>query len=738
MTTETDLDDGQTAGADLKQVAGPAVTLKALETQIAGPSGPCASAKGRSRIDSVKGTPLARAIRLSAIAVLCTVFATLSGLAGAVLDGAGSRAAASEHQTLNYRDADIRAFIDDVSMLTGNTFIVDPRVNGKVTVISNTGLESEALFDVFLATLRVNGYSVVSMPTGAYKILPNTDAMLQAGASGDGVTGDRFVTEVFRLAHIDGISALNLLKPIVHTDGRVVANRGSNFIVVVDYASNMNRIRQVIADVDRSTDVYRSVGLQNTAASEMVRIIGALADGQQGGESGLQPNVTAVAIDASNTVVLRGEERAVARMTAFVRDLDSGNQARERGVRVYRLRHAEAEELLPLLQEISEAFVRSSKEDGAPTGNRGTHIAAHNPTNAIVVHADMHMHAKIGQVIRDLDVRRSQVLVEALIAEVSDTAARDLGLQYLLSGDGNSSSIPFTATNFSNSAPNILAATGALIAENELDSSSANTAISDLQNIAIQSLLGVSGFVGGGAGQTANGTIFGVIITAIQQDTDSNLLSTPSIMTMDNQKAAIIVGQEVPIATGEVVGDDFQNPFRTVSRQDVGVQLDVRPQITEGNSIKLNVRQEVSSVAGPVTVSSSDLIINKRELTTNVMVEDGGIAVLGGLIEENDQITVQQVPVLGDIPILGRLFQSKNKSRTRTNLMVFLRPTIVRSAGDLEEVSGRRYDYMREQELLWRGDDAQSRMDYFRDSVMSNKIPLEPAPAGPAPLTPQP
>ncbi len=640
-------------------------------------------------------------------------------LLGAIVLFDISRALAQpDDQTLNYRDADIRAFIDDVSMLTGSTFIVDPRVKGKVTVISNAPVARSDLFDLFLSTLRVNGVSVVSMPSGAYKILPNEAAAQDASTLGAPITGDRFITEVFRLNYVDSVTVLNMLKAIVNPDGRAVSNRESNAVVVIDYASNMARIRDIIGSIDRDTSIYKSVALNNTAASEMARIVTALKE--DGGDGKGRVDLSAVPIEASNTVVLKGNERAVARMAAFIQELDQNNHTRKRMVRVIPLEHAEAEELVPLLQSISNSIAQAADEQGGPPAQIGdTHIAAHTGNNAIVLHAGAEMMRKLVEVIAQLDVRRRQVLVEALIVEISDTAAKELGVQYILSGNGDSV-VPLSATNFSSTAPNVLAATGALVAPDAFGTDSAVT--DQLQQAAIESLLGASGFLAGGAGQFANGTIFGIVLNALQEDVNSNVLATPSLTTMDNEPASILVGQDVPLATGEVLGSDFANPFRTVTRQNVGVQLEVTPQITSGDSIKLVIRTESSSVEG-ATGPAADLILNTRELNTTVVVEDGGIAVLGGLIEEDEEIALDKVPLLGDIPGLGRLFQSKSRLQVKTNLMIFIQPRIINDAADLKAASEQKYNYIRDEEVLWRSrlsKDEESRIDHLTQEVFDN------------------
>jgi len=603
-------------------------------------------------------------------------------------------AMAQPGQVLNYRDADLRAFISDVSMATGRMFIVDPRVTGKVTVVSQQPVDNDDLLEVFLATLRVHGFTAVATAGGAYKIVPQDEAMADGTPVDRPAAGDRLVTEVFALRHVDAGTAANLVKPIVHTAGRVVSQRNSNALIVVDYAANMARIRQVMAEVDRDTSQTVPVPLRNTLAADMARMVEALRAGQ--GDEAIDPDrVTAVAVPGTNSLVLRGDGQAVQRMAALVRQLDGGAVARN-DVRVIRLKHAKAEEMLPLLREVSQSITIAPGADGAaPTvsGRSDISITADPGTNALIINAGPDMQRALAAVVAELDIRRPQVLVEAIIVEVSDTAARELGVQYALGGTGKNA-IPFTATNFSNSAPNLLAAVGALTVPDDGDGG-----VSDLlKRSAVESLLGVNGFVGGIAGER-NGVLFGVIVNALRRDTDSNVLSTPSILTLDNQKAMISVGQEIPITTGEVVGDDFKNPFRTVARQDVGIKLQVLPQIHEGDSIRLVIEQEASSILGPVSAANSELILNKRELATTVVVDDGDIVVLGGLIQEDEQIRSDRVPLLGDIPLAGHLFRSNKASTVKTNLMVFLRPTIVRDAADVEGVTRRKYDLMRASQM---------------------------------------
>ena len=338
----------------------------------------------------------------------------------------------------------------------------------------------------------------------------------------------------------------------------------------------------------------------------------------------------------------------------------------------------------------------------------------------------------LGEVIRKLDNRRRQVLVEAIVVELSDNAAKALGVQLAIAGQ-NGSSVPFAATNYSNTAPNLLTLGAAAAAEGELDEDSA--ALQSLRQAALDSLLGAGGIIAGGYGQNDD-AIFGFIINAVKTDTTSNLLSTPSVMTLDNQEATILVGQEIPITTGEVLGDANTNPFRTVQRQDVGIQLEVKPQINAGGAITLFLRQEVSSIAGPVSEDFNELILDKREIETTVAVDDGDIVVLGGLLDRNERVTVERTPILGDVPVLGNLFRSNSRANVQRNLMVFIRPTIIDSAASARAVTAPRYDYIRRQELS-RSPDGISDLDALvRDYMQAEPVTAAPAiPPPPAPPT---
>lgn len=629
--------------------------------------------------------------------------------------------AQQEGQILNLRDADIRAFIEDVSRLTGKSFIIDPRVQGTVTLISRDPVATEDMLEILFSTLRASGFSAVATPSGAYRVIP-VDQAAQDGTriGAGGQMGDSFVTEVFHLSNIDAVAAGNLVRPMVNDQGQVVTSRGSQSLIVVDFASNMERIRQALQTIDRDTSDIRTISLANTAPAQMARIVRELT--RVPGEDQNLSAVLAIPVEGSNTLVLKGDPSVVDRMAATIADLDARNRLSS-DIRVYYLRYAVASELLPLLQQVTQSVGDPNSIAAEGEGGGGTQrasIAVDNATNALVVSAPPETQQAIQMVIEQLDIRRAQVLVEAIIVEVSDTAAHELGLQYILSGSGQSG-LPFSMANYSDTAPNILAATGALVATSQ-DADSDVTR--ELQRTAIQSLFGLNGFALGGAGLTSGGTLFGVILNALDQDDESNILSTPSLMTMDNETASIIVGSEIPITTGEALGVNNSNPFRTVERKDIGVQLNVLPQISEGDTIKLFISQEVSSVQGVVGPTVPELITSKRRIETTVSVDDGEILVLGGLIENDEQVTVDKVPFLGDLPVLGAAFRSEARSNRRTNLMVFIRPTIIRSAGDAQSVTDRKYEYMRGEQIM-RGAAIPS-LDIFERDVFGGATQSEP------------
>lgn len=658
----------------------------------------------------------------------------------------------AQTQVLNVQDADIRVFIQDIAKSTGTTLLIDPRVKGTVSVSSNGALSRRELFEVFLATLRANGLVATPAGAGTYRVEPADNAARQPAAA-----GGQFATEVFRLRTIDAASAVEMLKPLVGPQGQVVANPRGQAVVVADYADNVRRIRGLLAQVDQDRAAVHTVTLTNSSAREIAQVINdVLATPGADGKGG-RGAVSVVPVESSNSVLLRGDADAVQRLLPIIADLDRRAESSD-DVRVVFLRHANAEQMLPVLQQlvgqtsgvspgISSRTLGASRASGS-TGATGSSnaaapivgavpaassatgkqvsVARYPGANALIINAPPETQRTLAEVIRQLDIRREQVLVEAIVVEVSDNTAKQLGVQFLLGGANGT--VPFVATNYTNASPSLLplVAAGAGAGSKTGDSQG----LTSLRDAAVSSLLTASGVTSGIYGRSGD-VLFAGIINAVKKDAGSNVLSTPSIMTLDNEEARILVGQEVPITTGEVLGANNSNPFRTIQRQNVGVQLEVKPQINAGGGITLFLRQEVSSVAGPVSVGSTELVINKREIETTALVDDGDIVVLGGLLDQKDTSSVQRTPILGDIPGVGALFRSTARERGKTNLMVFIRPRIIRTIDDARNVTAPRYDYMRSLPPMTAPDGDNSLDAVMRDYLNAAR-PVATPPASPA------
>lgn len=647
------------------------------------------------RHDSGRKTGVSRLVWLSTAAL--AVFGMTAPVATSQEPG--------DRQSLNVQNADIRAFIQDVSRATGRTFVIDPRVQGSVTIASGAPLSPEQMYEVFLATMRANGYVVLPTSSGAFRVAPDEDAARQPSGQG----GEKFVTQVIRLKTRDAASVLPSLTPLVGRGGQVSAAPRSNAIVITDFADNVIRLSALARDLDRDTDTIDIVSLKNTRAST---IAAALREVVGTGDAQAWQAASFTAVETSNSLVIRGPIDTVAKLKGIANQLDQAASP-SGDTRVIFLQHSDAGEMTELLQTLVDQPVTASgtaattgpivsgstaSSGAAPppassgsssrsfgSGGGGAQratIARFENANAIVVRGDPSVQQEVEAVVRQLDRRTEQVLVQAIVVEISDGAARDLGVQWLLSGNGENT-IPFFATNYSNASPSILAVAGALIGGSSLPDDS--SLLDDLRDVALTSLLNTAGGIGGFASNLGGEGTFGAILNMLQRDTGSNLLSTPSIHTLNNHEATFLVGQEVPVTTGEVLSSNNNNPFRTVDRQDVGVKMRVRPQINADGSITMDIRQEVSSIAN-LTVAS-EFVFNKRELETRVLVDNGEIVVLGGLLDQGERRTNEKVPLLGDIPFIGQLFRSESRERYETNLMIFLRPVIVRDSSDARAIS---------------------------------------------------
>lgn len=662
---------------------------------------------------------------------------------------------------LNVRDADIRAFVQDAARVTGQTFIVDSRVQGKVSVVTDRSLSRSEYFEVFLSTLRANGLVAIPVRGGGYRIQQADGAATQPTRVGSAAApASQFVTEVFRLRSIDAPAAVETLRPLISREGSITANRNANSLVVADYADNIRRIRDLVRQIDRDSAATQIVALDNAGAREIAGALQGLAGQGVAGE-GARPPVTVVPVDSSNAIALRGDPTSVSRFASMAKELDKRAESGAE-IRVYQLEYANAETLLPTIQSLigespSTQISAAPAAQGAPTpsgegtasvaasapvsvtgsatalGGRGKVVVSrYEGTNAIIIAASADTQKMLGELIRQLDSRPQQVLVEAIVVEIGNDAAKRLGVQFLIGGKD----APFAATNYSNAVPSILTIGGAIAAEElatqtttvngNVTTTTQRSPLGDsLQQAAAQSILNATGGFGGFALDIGADAIFGTIINAVQNDTESNILATPHIVTLNNQRAKFLVGQDVPITTGEALSDNFDNAFRTVQRKEVGIKLEVLPQVNQYGEVKLFVKQEVSSVAGPVSNRSSDLIFNKREFETTLTVGDGQILAIGGLLNDDERRTIEKIPLLSDIPVLGELFKSKSRTRRKTNLTVFIRPTIIRSRADGDVHTARRYDYVRGLQLE-RNPDLEPSIDQLFRDYMGAPIPVAP------------
>ncbi len=574
--------------------------------------------------------------------------------------------------TINMKDADIREFASDVAKISNKTIILDPRVKGKVTVISEQDLDQGETYAVFLSTLRVHGFTAIEN-NGVVKVVPESGG--RSDFSSSLTSPDSLTTEVIRLKQASAKTLAPLIKPIINKQGHITAYEATNTIILADYVGNIERIKNLLLNLDKNPgDTFELVELKNTSSNEITRIL----NSSYKSSNDTKRNFSIQSVDSSNSVLLRGQSGVLDQIKEVISKLDSSTP-KNSNLRVIYLKYANAEEIASILKEISDTL----ETEGVSTGSvrkKNTNISFHKETNALIISAQPDILESLQSVISQLDIRRAQVLVEALIVELSDSLAKDLGVQYLFTGDGENQ--PVAIQNFGNQDPNLISIIGSETNSNSTLSSNAASSLLNIQGLAI------------GVGKMKDdGESFAAILNLVSQDANSNILSTPSVMTMDNEVSSIIVGQEIPITTGETLSSNNSNPFRSVNRQEIGVKLEVKPQINEGNAVKMEINQEVSSVFGPITSNSTDLITNKRQIQTTVMVETGETIVLGGLIDDDVQESEKKVPVLGNIPVLGKLFKTTSTSRTKRNLIVFLRPTIVRDKNEMRSISNRKYNY---------------------------------------------
>ncbi len=571
--------------------------------------------------------------------------------------------------TLNFNATDINAVISAVSEMTGRNFIVDPRVKGKVTVISNRALKSSEIYEVFLSVLKVHGFAAIP-GKNVTKIVPEVNAKQDAISTGRKSIpySDEFITQVLEIKNVDAAQLVPILRPLVPQRGHLAAYPGSNVLVISDSAANIRRLKKIISSIDQATgDDIEVVVLQNASASEVVRIIQQLSS-----QDPKKKKNNLIADDRTNSILLGGNKSSRLKVKALIAHLDTPVDVGGSTQVVY-LRNAVAKDLVPVLTGVSKSVSQAKGKKGS-TATSNISIQADENTNALVITAPPDVFRSLRSVIRRLDVRRAQVLVEAVIAEVSTNSAEEFGVQWAA---GSSTSGYASVVNFSIGS----GITGLL---------SSPPSLGDGLNLAV------------GDPNAANP--IGALIRALNSDGKSNILSTPSLLTLDNEEAEIVVGQNVPFITGSYSSTGSSstptNPFQTVQREDVGLTLRITPQINEGNAIKLKVEQEVSTVSP--SSQGVDIITNKRSIKTNVVVDDGQMIVLGGLIEEKLSESEQRVPGLGDIPLLGWFFRYNKTELVKTNLMVFLQPTILKDAAITATYTGDKYNYIRAKQLKMR------------------------------------
>lgn len=581
--------------------------------------------------------------------------------------------AARQELTLNFADADIRTVIEAVAQRTGRNFIIDPRVKGKVTVISQKAMDANALYEVFLSVLKVHGYAAIP-GKHATKIVPEVNAKQDAikTLTGKGRDSDEFVTQVLEVKHVDAAQLVPILRPLVPQRGHLAAYPASNVLIISDSAANIGRIAIIVGRIDKATgDEIEVIRLEHASATEIVRVINQLEGGavkSKGNRSKI------IADERTNSILLGGAVASRVRIRALISHLDTPMDAGGHTHVVY-LKNAVAKDLVSVLTGVSKSVAggKGKKAISATMGNIS--IQADENTNALVINAPPDVFRSLRAVIQKLDIRRAQVLVEAVVAEVSTDSSTELGVQW--AADGSSNDNPVGLISFNNNA----AAVGGLLEDPPVATP-------------------VSGGLNLGLGKFTGGNRIAALINALSADTSNNILSTPTLVTLDNEEAEIVVGQNVPFLTGQYTNTGTSgatNPFSTIQRQDVGLTLKIKPQINEGNAVKLDVEQEVSSIAP--SAAAVDLITNTRNIKTSVMVDDGQILVLGGLIEDVLREKEERVPLLGDIPILGWLFRYNTVSKVKTNLMVFLNPSILKDAAFSAKVTHDKYTYLRDQQL---------------------------------------
>ena len=618
----------------------------------------------------------------------------------ALLLGLSSPLGAQDY-TVNLKETDIQELIKFVAEATGTTIVVDPAVKGKVKVVSSKPVSRDELYELFLSILEVHGYTAVRSG-GVVRVIQSKDARSAPVdvRDGKGASGsDEYITQVIRLENISAAKLIPVLRPLVPQQAHMAAYAPSNAIIISDVSANIDRIRDIIVRMDDSavqqTDIVK---LRYAVSEDVVRMLDQLNKSEAKQSGGAEPEVLLVADNRTNSVLVSGDELERARIGKLIKYLDtpleqSGN------VKVIYLEYAQAPDIADVLTRVMQNISRLDTADGKPqprTGGNTSTIEADEGTNSLIITADADEMAALEAVIHRLDIRRAQVLVEAIIVEMELIDGQDLGLQWLFANEDGAFGSNINAND----------ARARRIAEAVIPPSNDDGSDNDFELGDLTSALAQTPGFSLGWGTLDDDFNMAIILNALKSQTNANILSTPSLLTLDNQEAYITVGQNVPFVTGSYTntgagGDGAQNPFQTIERENVGITLTVTPHINEGDSVVLDIEQEVSSLTG-LSLIASDLITNERKIQTKVLAQDGRVIVLGGLIKDDVQDGSQKIPILGDIPFLGRLFRTDAVQVTKSNLMIFIRTTILRDDEQMAGATADKYRYIRDQQELRR------------------------------------
>lgn len=611
-------------------------------------------------------------------------------------------ASAEGNWKINLKNADIREFVTQISAITGKSFIIDPRVKGDVTIVSNVNMDEDSVYQLFLSVLQVHGYAAV--PTGSAIKIVQTVLAKQNSNPQDFVSdleSQELVTRVITVSNAPSEEMVKVLRPLIPQYGHIAALSEPNVLIISDHASNINRLVEIINRVDVADSLEVAiVDLKEAWVEDVVRLLEELAP-EQIGKSAKGPNrVSIVASERTNSLVIKGERFTVARVKALVAQLDVPAN-RSGTIKVIRLAHSDATKMAEILSNLVSSQSGQSEDSMVDVS-----IQADESINALVIRADPANMIDLMDIIESLDVRRLQVLIEAAIVEVTADFSRQLGSELAL-GDASSGTTPLGLTAPSGTLAQVLQGLA-------MPSGSLSPPVS----------LGESPLIAGGR-VSQTGTSFAFIIKALASNSDVNLLSTPSITTMDNEEAKIVVGQNVPFRTGSTVtgSQGTTNPFTTIQREDVGLTLEVTPHINSNNLVRLLIHQEVSEVdASSLTVigseAAADLITNKRTIDTTILVEDEEVIILGGLIRDKETQGESRVPILGSIPGLGMLFRSRTLSLEKQNLLVFLRPTVLKSSSDISQAIERKFNRVFEFEIEGTGNYSSDRLSDLIDGKL--------------------